>query len=70
MSAAPTISMLQQSARLRELIPVMKMSDGSPAATCFMQIDRADAEFLDGIAARLERMAMHEPAIRKLVKGR
>lgn len=66
-----SLTMIQQAVKLRELLPQMKMRvDGAPAERVFFEIDQSDHAFLIGIAERLERMSVHEPAIRRLVTRR
>lgn len=61
------LTMIQQAIRLREMIPRGTMSSGEPVGVSFVQVSPDDCQFLQGIADRLERLSVHEHAIRKMV---
>jgi hypothetical protein len=66
---ASDVTFLGQAMILRRLIPSMTMpSDGGPAALVTVEFTPEKVAQLDAIAARLERLSIHEPAIRRMVQ--
>lgn len=70
MSAHGVPSLKDQAFLLDAMVRRTKLRDGSQAATTIMSLNAFEVEQLQLIARRLERMAPHEVAIRKLVVGR
>lgn len=68
MAAPPTIQ--EQADFLWLLRTRCTMRDGSIAGQVLLTLDRRDVEMLDGLRARLERMAPFEDRIRSMVTGR
>jgi hypothetical protein len=66
--AAPTIQ--EQADFLYALARRCIMRDGSVAGETLLSLERRDVEMLEGLRARLERMAPHEERIRAVVTGR
>lgn len=63
-------SIQQQADFIWLLMSRCRMRDGSDAAQTWMNLSAQDVEILRGLHRRLDAMAPHEEAIRKMVVGR
>jgi len=63
-------SIREQSQYLWELRNRAKMRDGTDSEETYVRLGTEDLKRLERIAMRLERMAPHEDAIRKVVMAR
>ena len=63
-------SIAEQAVFLRALSIRSRMDSGEIADETWLRLDRTDVMQIERIVARLERMAPHEPTIRKLVAGK
>lgn len=66
-SPAPPPTIKEQSEFLRLLLWRASKRDGTMGPEVWMRLEPDDADMIKGIASRLERIAPHETAIRKLV---
>lgn len=62
------MSLRQQADFIDHLADRCLMADGSTAAETYMRIDAGEAEDLRRLGQRLRRMALHEAAIKELVR--
>lgn len=67
--AATTPTLEQQAQMLRALVERCENHDGLVAGATMLVLRGPDVEALRFLAARLERMAPHESAIRRIVTG-
>lgn len=65
-----TLSIQQQADFVHGLVGRCRMRDGQPAGETWLRLTRDEVEALEGLRARLDRMAPFEVAIRKVVTGR
>ena len=67
MSERKSVSIQQQADFLDRLVARCSMHSGKVADEAMLTITKDEAQFIQGIADRLVRMAVHEDRIRKLV---
>ena len=70
MNERAPLTIKQQAFLLEDIVRRCKMWDGSFAGETVLTLSKQDAEDLDALAIRLERMAPHEREIRRVVMGK
>ncbi|WP_045834458.1 hypothetical protein [Hyphomicrobium sp. 99] len=70
MTSAPRLTLQQQAEFVEALVMRCHPYNGGNAGPALLSLELVDVEIMRELAARLKRMAPHEPDIKRMVVGR